>query len=586
MSNTKIDVTQIDLPGSPGDLLASDGTAVTVGSGLTLAGGTLTSTGGTVTTVTASAPLASSGGATPDISLTGVVDVANGGTGLSTVSTAGNILVAQTASTLSSVAVSGDATLSTAGAVTVTGLQTSPVSASAPTAGQFLGWTGAAWAPADVTGGGGFGPGFNYYLEYATAATAPAPASSSLMDFSYSTDPQSNTGAVTVPNSTTQQTLATFVSDPGNPGDVTIPAGLWDLAFYCESSGASNETSFRFLVQTWDGSTATTIATSDDVYITGAPSTVNQYTASAFVPLTDLTGTERLIIVVEGRRWVSNSHSIIGYFQGNTISHVHTTLSAPGGTGVVKVLNGVIQTPASLIVNADVDNAAAIAQSKIANLTTDLASKISGSIAVDQIAFGTGVNTIGGGSNIVRNAVSGGLDVVHPGFGAVSIELAAVQCAGAGGGTLTISTSGLSGRITPGVGQPLDLILTSSLEISGNSGSVGEVLISQGSGLPPVWGPQAASGAAIGVYTAVSSAYSIDVNTDYAVDCTSGTFTVTLPTAVGISGRIFVIKNSGTGVISVNTTSGQTIDGAGSLTISTQYASFTVMSTGANWIII
>lgn len=36
--------------------------------------------GGTVTNVTASAPLSSSGGATPDISLTGVVDIAHGGT--------------------------------------------------------------------------------------------------------------------------------------------------------------------------------------------------------------------------------------------------------------------------------------------------------------------------------------------------------------------------------------------------------------------------------------------------------------------------------------------------------------------------
>jgi hypothetical protein len=37
---------------------------------------------GTVTAVTASAPLASSGGATPDISLTGTVATANGGTGV------------------------------------------------------------------------------------------------------------------------------------------------------------------------------------------------------------------------------------------------------------------------------------------------------------------------------------------------------------------------------------------------------------------------------------------------------------------------------------------------------------------------
>jgi hypothetical protein len=42
----------------------------------------------------------------------------------------------------------------------------------------------------------------------------------------------------------------------------------------------------------------------------------------------------------------------------------------------VKVVNGVFQTPANLIFDADVNAAAAIAQSKIANLTTDLAGKV------------------------------------------------------------------------------------------------------------------------------------------------------------------------------------------------------------------
>ena len=47
-----------------------------------------------VTDVTASAPLASSGGSTPNISLTGTVGVANGGTGTSTAFTAGSVVFA------------------------------------------------------------------------------------------------------------------------------------------------------------------------------------------------------------------------------------------------------------------------------------------------------------------------------------------------------------------------------------------------------------------------------------------------------------------------------------------------------------
>lgn len=56
-----------------------------------------TPAGGTVTSVTATAPLASSGGATPDISLTGIVPIANGGTALATTPTDGQLLIGQTA---------------------------------------------------------------------------------------------------------------------------------------------------------------------------------------------------------------------------------------------------------------------------------------------------------------------------------------------------------------------------------------------------------------------------------------------------------------------------------------------------------
>ena len=69
------------------------------------------------------------------------------------------------------------------------------------------------------------------------------------------------------------------------------------------------------------------------------------------------------------------------------------------------------------------------------------------------------------------------------------------------------------------------------------------------------------------------------------IDCTN-TITITLPTAVGFSGRIHTIKNSGTGIITIATTSSQTIDGAATQSLATQWSKITVQSTGANWIII
>jgi hypothetical protein len=74
-------------------------------------------------------------------------------------------------------------------------------------------------------------------------------------------------------------------------------------------------------------------------------------------------------------------------------------------------------------------------------------------------------------------------------------------------------------------------------------------------------------------------------NVDY-VYLVSGTTTITLPTAVGNTNR-YTIKRSGTGVVSIATTSSQTIDGSSSpITINVQYVSIDLISNGTNWEII
>jgi hypothetical protein len=86
-------------------------------------------------------------------------------------------------------------------------------------------------------------------------------------------------------------------------------------------------------------------------------------------------------------------------------------------------------------------------------------------------------------------------------------------------------------------------------------------------------------------YVAKTAAYTIAA-TDYIINCTANRFTVTLPTAVSIAGRSYIIKNSGTSTITVATTSSQTIDGATTFILQVQYQTVTVVSNGANWIII
>lgn len=85
------------------------------------------------------------------------------------------------------------------------------------------------------------------------------------------------------------------------------------------------------------------------------------------------------------------------------------------------------------------------------------------------------------------------------------------------------------------------------------------------------------------IISAVTSTYAVK-NNDYTVNFTSGTFTATLPTAVGFSGKIYVLKNSGTGLVTIASTAG-TIDGATTYILNSKQ-SITVVSDGANWVIL
>ena len=85
-------------------------------------------------------------------------------------------------------------------------------------------------------------------------------------------------------------------------------------------------------------------------------------------------------------------------------------------------------------------------------------------------------------------------------------------------------------------------------------------------------------------YVAKTATYTATTD-DYTVDCTTGTFTVTLPTAVGATGRVYIVKNSGAGTITVATTSSQTIDGSSTVSLATN-AVTRVQSNGSNWIVI
>jgi hypothetical protein len=70
------------------------------------------------------------------------------------------------------------------------------------------------------------------------------------------------------------------------------------------------------------------------------------------------------------------------------------------------------------------------------------------------------------------------------------------------------------------------------------------------------------------------------------INCTSGTFIVNLPTAVGIQGTTYTLVNSGTGTITLKGSLGQTINGSATIDLKRQYISRTVQSDNSSWIVI
>lgn len=116
--------------------------------------------------------------------------------------------------------------------------------------------------------------------------------------------------------------------------------------------------------------------------------------------------------------------------------------------------------------------------------------------------------------------------------------------------------------------------------------STTKVLTSGGASANPTWAAPAGGPPAFN-YTAQTGTYSAVIGD--AVRVTSGTFTITLPTAVSQAGKYISVKNVGSGLVTIATTSAQTIFVAGSalasgvikMATAGDFVSF--VSDGANW---
>ena len=138
------------------------------------------------------------------------------------------------------------------------------------------------------------------------------------------------------------------------------------------------------------------------------------------------------------------------------------------------------------------------------------------------------------------------------------------------GGTLNVTGSTTLGAVTTGA------INASSVDAGTGNGSFGNVY---SGGIVQMLGVNVK-------YRNISATYTATTSDDYFINITTGTFTLNLPTAATPYGQVYVIKNSGTGTVTVDPNGSQTIDGATTFTMNVQNGSITIIGDGSNWKIV
>lgn len=259
----------------------------------------------------------------------------------------------------------------------VVGLQGNTISTQTPSIGQMLQWTGTSWTPASIPTGGSGGGGVMYYLNYSTFAQSPVsglPSNSSTRQLGRTANSQLSSITSGTLSQTTYDLVAGFVTDVLDPQITSIPAGLWDFNIWASGNATqSSQTILKIVTYTYSGSTITPLASSDDISMYD-PTVVAQYIGNVTVPQTTILSSTRIYVELKAKA-TTNNRTVTFSFGGNTPSHSHTTIPSVAGSGLVKTINGVYQTPASLLVDSDVASNAAISQTKISGLTAALDGK-------------------------------------------------------------------------------------------------------------------------------------------------------------------------------------------------------------------
>ena len=279
---------------------------------------------------------------------------------------------------------------------TVVKLQNQPISTAVPFVGQMLQWNGTTWTPGSVPAGGSGGGGKVYFLNYGTSSDTHPGITGTVHELGITTFAQTSSVTISNIDQNDYVVAATFITDILDPDITQIPAGIWDANIWADTNaGNIGQVTLKIDIYTYSTATLTTtlISTSDAVDIYD-PSIITQYIISTIVPQTAVDINDRIYIVLKTKAALANKNITL-YFGGTKPSHIHTTTPSVGGSGLVKTINGVFQSPASLLVDADVADNAQINQTKISGLTTALNNKLplTGGVLTGGLTGTTGVFT-------------------------------------------------------------------------------------------------------------------------------------------------------------------------------------------------
>lgn len=249
------------------------------------------------------------------------------------------------------------------------------------------------WAFNDSTGNPGGGGGGKIY--YFNGGVSMGTFGGFTM---YELGDTANTGAAANFTRATTGNIANFITDPGKPGLLQIPAGVWTIdAYLSETGGGSNNAEIYVQVEKWDGSTITTIATSPIEQITNG-SVIDLYTWSVSIPTTTLAVTDRIIIQFYIQN--TNGKTVTLYTQNGYVGEVHTTFTT--GIGAI---NG-LTAPAQYLVTGTSGtdfNISSVTATHTFNLPTASATNRGALSSADWTAF----NNKGSVSSVATNNATG-----------------------------------------------------------------------------------------------------------------------------------------------------------------------------------